>query len=363
MTLFHSESPESIHLIAPTSSSLVAQLIECPLCHQGIKDPRTLPCLDSFCLKCLEKNEFDGTFTFPFPPSLRSPHPLIIHALCGLAPAPLRCGVCKMPYNGVKSLRCGVFIDSLTKSITSTVKDVNKVKCEGCDEEEAATMHCVDCGQNFGATCVLSHRKMKMSSSHQMIPLHDALKGKVEMKRIPRCKTFKEAVCPKCGIADHPQHIFSPLDEIAAELQDDVAGFSITMRGHEEEAKMTAKVLNTTLRQIEKKQGSVESDIEKAFAALYSDINLRHAQLFGHVDNVKKVAMKEKDEAEYAAAEFAGFCSFTEGLLTQGTPLEIAGSHKEVRGSCVLFSSLLFFPQLSHSPFVTLFRFKQEIKL
>ena len=86
-----------------------------------------------------------------------------------------------MPYDGVKSLRCGVFIDSLTKSITSTVKDVNKVKCEGCDEDEAATMHCVDCGQNFGAACVLSHRKMK-------IPLHDALKGKGEMKRIPRCK-------------------------------------------------------------------------------------------------------------------------------------------------------------------------------
>ena len=50
--------------------------------------------------------------------------------------------------------------------------------------------------------------------------------------------------------------------------------------------------------------------------------------------------MKEKDEAEYAAAEFAGFCSFTEGLLTQGTPLEIAGSHKEASG--YLFSSLVF---------------------
>ena len=50
--------------------------------------------------------------------------------------------------------------------------------------------------------------------------------------------------------------------------------------------------------------------------------------------------MKEKDEAEYAAAEFAGFCSFTEGLLTQGTPLEIAGSHKEASGYFSLLSSL-----------------------
>ena len=78
------------------------------------------------------------------------------------------------------------------------------------------------------------------------------------------------------------------------------------------------------------------------FATLYSDLDLRHTQHLGDVDNVKKVAMKEKDEAEYAASEFAGFCSFTEGLLTQGTPLEIAGSHKEASG--FLSFSLLFPP-------------------
>ena len=258
-----------------------------------------------------------------------------------------------MPYDGVKSLGCGVFIDSLTKSITSTVKDANKVKCEGCDDEKAATMHCVDCGQNFGDSCISVHRKMKITTSHQLIPLHDALKGKVEVKRAPKCKkhatldidtyckTCKEAVCPKCGVTSHPQHIFSPLEEMATELQDEVAGFTITMEQKGEEAKRAAKALDTTLRQIERKQGGVESEMEKAFATLHSDIDLRHAQLLGDVDNVKKVTMKEKDEAEYAAAEFAGFCSFTEGLLTQGTPLEIAGSHKEA--SAYLFSSCFLF--------------------
>jgi len=249
-----------------------------------------------------------------------------------------------MSYDGVKSLGCGVFIDSLTKSITSTVKDANKVKCEGCDEETAATMHCVDCGQNFGDSCISVHRKMKMSSSHQLIPLHDALKGEMEVKRIPRCKkhatldidtyckTCKEAVCPKCITEKHSGHLFSPLEEMATELQDEVAGFTITMERKGEEARKAAKALDTTLRQIEKKQGGVEKELGEIFATLYSDLDLRHAQLLGDVDNVEKVAMKEKDEAEYAASEFAGFCSFTEGLLTQGTRLEIAGSHREASG-------------------------------
>jgi len=246
-----------------------------------------------------------------------------------------------MPYGGVKSLGCGVFIDSLTKSLSSTVKDANKVKCEGCEED--ATTHCVDCGQNLGPYCVASHHKLKMSSSHQLIPLHEALKGKVEVRRIPRCKkhpileintyckTCKEAICPQCGVISHPQHIFSPLEEMATELQNEVVGFTLVMRIKENESKKGAKILGDSLGQIGKRQGGVERQLGEVFATLHSDLDQRHAQLLGEVDNSKKVAMKEKEEAEYAAAEFGGFCTFTEGLLTQGTPLEVAGSHKEVK--------------------------------
>jgi len=253
-----------------------------------------------------------------------------------------------MPYDGVKSLGCGVFIDSLTKSITTTVKDANKVRCEGCNAQEDATTHCVDCGQNFGPTCITYHRNLRATSIHQLIPLQDALKGKVEVKRIPRCKkhpfqeintycrTCKETVCPQCVVENHPKHDFSLLVEAATELQDEVAGFSIVMKANEDDAKKTAKMLKTTLLQIEKKQAGVENDLGEMFATLHSDLDLRHAQLLGDVDNVKKLAMKERDEAEYAAVEFAGFCAFTEGLLTQGTPPEIAGSHKEASGSLSL---------------------------
>jgi len=41
--------------------------------------------------------------------------------------------------------------------------------------------------------------------------------------------------------------------------------------------------------------------------------------------------MNEKGEAESATVEFREFHTFTEGLLAQGTPFEIAGTHKMVR--------------------------------
>ena len=295
-----------------------------------------------------------------------SSYPLLIHVLRYLAPTPVRCEVCKMPHDRVKSLGCGVFIDWLTKSVTSTVKDANKVKCEGCNAQEDATTHCVDCGQNFGATCVTYHQNLRATSNHQLIPLHDALKGKMEVKRIPRCKkhhimeintyckTCQEAICPQCAVADHRKHDILPLEEMSAELQDEIVGFTITMNRNEEDAKNAIKTLDTTLRQIEKKQGEVESEMEKIFVSLKAGLDLRHAQLLGDADNAKKMAIKEKEEAEYAAAEFAGFSSFTEGLLVQGTPLEIAGSHKQASSRLHLFcyfisSSSLIFPFLPFS--------------
>jgi len=61
--------------------------------------------------------------------------------------------VCKAPYDGAKNLPAGVFIDSLSRSFPPTAKNVNKVKCEGCSVENA-TMHCVECGQNMGPSCL-----------------------------------------------------------------------------------------------------------------------------------------------------------------------------------------------------------------
>jgi len=254
--------------------------------------------------------------------------------------------VCKAPHDGVKNLTAGVFIDSLASSLTSTVKDANKVKCEGCDEENA-TMHCADCGQNMGPSCAGVHKKMKVSASHQLVPLHDALKGKVEVKRVPRCqkhigmeidsycKTCNEAVCAKCGIEKHSAHSFCPLSQVAGPLQDRIAGYTIAITKREEEARKAIYTLDGTINQIEERQSTGEKDIAKIFDAVVAFVEERRVQVLQQMqdkgDQLRKRAIQEKGEAESARVEFRGFHTFTEGLLAQGTPLEVAGTHKMVR--------------------------------
>ena len=309
------------------ASPEVEQLMKCPMCDKLFTDPRTLPCLHSFCLACLESQK---------------------------ATADLRCHQCRAPFTppalgGVGEYACNAFIGSLVKPAKAIGGDVNRVvKCETCDDEDAM-MHCADCGQNMGPVCLAPHKRGKLSASHQLVPLHDALRGKVEVKRIPRClqhigmemdtycKTCNDAICARCILAGHRGHDVCPLEEMTSPLRDQVAGYTITITKREGEARLAIATLDGIIDKIEEHRNTAEEDIATFVSTLYAAVDARAAVLVSEMqdkgDQLRKTLVNEKGEAESAAGEFKEFRSFTEGLLAQGTPLEIAGTHKMV-GAC-----------------------------
>jgi len=194
---------------------------------------------------------------------------------------------------------------------------------------------------------VLMHSKWKMTSSHQLIPVHDVLKGKVGVKRIPRCQTHigmeintscetcNDAVCLLCLSEKHSGHTFCPLSQVTGPLQDQIAGYTITLTKREEEARKAIDTLDGTINKIEDHRSTAEKDIATLFASIQATVDARHAQVLQQMQDkgnqLRKTAIQEKGEVESATVQFREFHSFTEGLLAQGTPLEIAGTHKMVR--------------------------------
>ena len=104
------------------------------MCYKTFDDPRTLSCLHSFCLGCLEAQQFTAKSKS----------------------SDLRCHQCSAPFtlpglSGVALFSCNSFMDSLVKSAKANQGDINRVvKCDLCDDEDAA-MHCVECSENFWA--------------------------------------------------------------------------------------------------------------------------------------------------------------------------------------------------------------------
>ena len=207
-------------------------------------------------------------------------------------------------------------------------------------------MHCVECSENFCPGCSKGHQKGKATAAHQQIPLEEALAGNATVKRIPRCqkhigmeidtycKTCHDALCARCVAERHSGHTFYPLSQVTGPLENEIAGYTITFTKREEEARKAIDTLDGTINEIEEHRSAAEKDVATFSSTLYAAVDARVAVLVSEMqtkgDQLRKTAIQEKGEAESATVQFREFHSFTRGLLAQGTPLEIAGTHKMV---------------------------------
>ena len=138
----------------------------------------------------------------------------------------------------------------------------------------------------------------------------------------------------------HPKHDFIPLDQVTGPLQEQIVNYSINMSKKEEAAKKAITTMDNTISQIDSRRTATEKEIDQAFDSIVATTEQRRQEVIQGIDQLWKTVVKERGEAESATLEFREFRTFTEGLLTQGTPHEIAGSHKMVRRTLIflLFS-------------------------
>ena len=248
-------------------------------------------------------------------------------------------------FRGSWCFTCNTFTDSLVESAKVHEGDINRVvKCDLCEDEDA-TMYCVEDHENLCPTCSKLHKKSKASTSHQQIPLEDALAGNATVKRIPRCQkhigmeiNLLQDLQRRCLFQLFEREalwslLLPPSQEISG-LQDQIAGYTISITEREEEARKAIDTLDGTITKIEDHRSTAEKDIAAFVSALHATVDARAAVLVAEMqtkgDQLRKTAIQERGEAELATLQFREFHSFTEGLLTQGNPFEIVGTHKMV---------------------------------
>ena len=102
---------------------------ECPLCLETVNNPKTLPCLHSFCLECLDK-----------------------HA--GFArrqlQATIKCPVCQTSFqipegDSFKNLPTSYHLNRLVDVLALKDGGTQAQKCSSCDENNASSSYCFIC--------------------------------------------------------------------------------------------------------------------------------------------------------------------------------------------------------------------------
>ena len=191
---------------------------ECPLCLETVNNPKTLPCLHSFCLECLDK-----------------------HA--GFArrqlQATIKCPVCQTSFqipegDSFKNLPTSYHLNRLVDVLALKDSGAQAQKCGSCDENNTASSYCFVCQSFLCTPCFEAHQRLKATRGHRNVVIEKLQAQDVE-DLIHRpvmcsqqyhenqplefyCEECKVPICHKCSVVSHNRHTMTDTQK-AAQVQ------------------------------------------------------------------------------------------------------------------------------------------------
>ena len=199
----------------PVDMNSLKEQTTCGSCQQQYNNPKTLPCLHSYCLQCLERassKEADNTQVWC--PECKKRISIDNTILDTLPKA----------FCIVRQVQLYMFLQKVTGRA--------EVKCEKCSTKPArAGSFCNDCGKFVCDLCVQIHRSWTEFQRHKVVTIGelkesfrdntppaqaDFLTCKLHGKQCTVfCETCEEQICHECIIKLHREHQYNLVDESA----------------------------------------------------------------------------------------------------------------------------------------------------
>jgi len=197
----------------------IEEEITCSICSELFTDPKTLPCLHTFCKQCIEQ-------------SIKSIKEIAVVACCPLCRAPL-------PRDDMPSIPTNFTINRLVE-IFGKRKETDRIrgseiKCGSCEDGFPAVTWCIECENSLCQNCNEMHKKWKAFKSHKTVTVKEFIqnpKVALTMSEKPEacqshskqpldlyCKTCDTLICRDCTLKAHPRetHDFDFVNEILDE--------------------------------------------------------------------------------------------------------------------------------------------------
>ncbi|XP_033107903.1 E3 ubiquitin-protein ligase TRIM33-like isoform X1 [Anneissia japonica] len=174
-------------------NDLEEKVLECSICFKRLQQPKSLNCLHSFCLHCLQD--------------------LV------KAKGELICPTCSKSYpiseDGLEKLLPNTFINNLLESIEK-MEEAETLECK-CEKGIKATFYCQECRECICSVCYDHHKRFPALTSHiihsmedvrsmtplQFSSLHRQQCSLHNKPLICYCKNCKTVICMHCAITDH----------------------------------------------------------------------------------------------------------------------------------------------------------------
>ena len=297
--------------------------VSCSVCMTTFTDPKTLPCLHSFCLHCL-----NGILR------TSGRHDIITCPECRRES--------RVPGSGnLKDLPTNFRINSLLDVLAIKECNTTAVKCGNCDKKSSKSFYCFQCCAFWcEADCVSFHNGIKANKEHRVLALKDfqdedfenvlkrpafCRKPGHEKKELEFfCKICEVSVCNACALTDHEGHAKVFLEEAANERKSQVKSAIESQKEKLQIKKNEITELAENCVKIQEHATSVKRRVEQFVETIFQVIDAKKKEIINEVENLAKQSLQR---LERRASEIEDEVKMSEATLDKAeTLLKRSGS-------------------------------------
>ena len=311
---------------------------ECPLCLETVKNPRTLPCLHSFCLECLDE--------------------LASFARRQLQTT-IKCPVCQTSFpipdtDTFADLPSSFHLNRLVDVLALEDGTVQTQKCNTCDENNRATSYCFVCQSFLCASCFQFHQRFKATRGHRNV-LMDNLQAQDVQELIQRpfmcseqyhedeplefyCEDCKVLVCHKCSVVSHNRHSMTDTQKAAEEQKLQMAEVVTKVKAeillYEHQIKKQTELKNKNIADIRNAEEKMTDTVEE----LIRDLREHEKKMKQKFREIYEAEQKQHEtrleNLELITAQLKSFVERGQGILERKISAEILQTNPAILGRC-----------------------------
>ena len=333
-TSIYTQLVSPVMAVPSTSSTAIRKLQEqltCAICLDLYTNPKTLPCLHSFCQQCLEGLPLDseGDTYFISCPTCR--HHIQFLKPTGTAdfPAAFQINNLKEVYN-----------------LMTKVSGDQQVACDNCTTTNAKG-YCKECAKFLCQECIDVHRKWAPIADHIIKRFEEV--GTSASKILPKkerncsthnepfkifCRTCEKLICHDCTVRIHRDHDYDLISDCylqrCQKLETCLKSVSDKVTA------VTDVLLALTDRENEiREQGEViKEEIHIMVEEMIDTLCQSEGQMTREVDTITgsklQILSEQKKSAEMRMSQLKDCQEFVEQSLEIGSPQEVITSTKQM---------------------------------
>lgn len=264
----------------------------CPICKLSFhnREPKLLPCLHSFCKKCLPAPYGSADPRRDLPALSDNNKPL----------SAVRCPVCKQECWEIDVLD-NFFVKDSAEAPSSTMEKNSQV-CMSCEDNTEATGYCIECVEFLCVTCIEAHQRVKFTRDHTIRQKQDMSPESLDIstqrpvfcdihKQEPLklfCETCDRLTCRDCQLLRHKDHNYQFLEDAYRNHKQYLEHMTQQLQEKRKTIEEVSNYITNGLQQVEENRKVVTNEIKKSICNLIMEINRKGKILINQLEALTK---------------------------------------------------------------------------